>query len=283
MPLNSHIEGTTTPQNFFNEKDYRQLMEKERPLSMARAIELRKDGVIGDFSLDHLKSIHKQLFQDVYPWAGEERTMGIRKGKSLFDPDGTFKNTFASLQIKLQKKNYLQGLPKAEFAKEMASVYSTVNMAHPFLEGNGRATREYMSQLAAVAGFVLEYHNVDKKTWNEAAIASFNGDLKPMEQVFNSIAKVTRAWVYDNYPRERALKACPELAGAYALFDQGREGMKKSTEKAGVEKVFKQFDERLRGLLHSGHVPGASLNKAVAPVVGATKAAVQAFMPSLRM
>jgi cell filamentation protein len=284
MAQNSHIPGTTTPHNFFNEKDYRVLVEKERSLTTARAVQLRERGELGDFSLDHLKSIHKQLFQDVYPWAGEERTIGIRKGASLFDPDGSFDRTFQGVQQNLIKKNFLQGTSKAEFSKGMSEIYLKVNQAHPFLEGNGRATREYLSQLASVAGYVLEYHKVDKKQWTAAAIASFNGDSKPMEEVFNNISQVTRAWVFDNYPRERAVQAAPELKGTFELFDAVRASLAKSDSKDGVERVFKASVGNLSKMLHSGRIPKGTLPVIAPGLAGKVpiKAGIQSLMTGLR-
>lgn len=61
-------------------RDLDTLYNAERELSMARYFALEKQGVTGDFSLQHLCSIHKYLFQDIYDWAGELRTVDISKG-----------------------------------------------------------------------------------------------------------------------------------------------------------------------------------------------------------
>lgn len=72
--------GTNVLKNKLNIQDLDILYEAERDYSAIRQVELYKQGVTGDFSLKHLCSIHKQLFQDVYTWVGEIRTVDISKG-----------------------------------------------------------------------------------------------------------------------------------------------------------------------------------------------------------
>ena len=60
-------------------RDQAKLEEAERRLTMFRMSDLLDVPVKGDFDLDHLKSIHRYLFQDLYSWAGEIRTVDISK------------------------------------------------------------------------------------------------------------------------------------------------------------------------------------------------------------
>ena len=76
------------------------------------------------------------------------------------------------IQTTIKGANYLRGPDKEQFAGKMAEVYAGVNEMHPFREGSGRATREFVGQLAKDAGYRLDYTKVDKQVWNEAAKAS---------------------------------------------------------------------------------------------------------------
>lgn len=61
-----------------------ELQEQEKWFSVSRIIELLENPVKGSFDLKHLQEIHRYIFQDVYPWAGEIRTVTIAKRNTLF-------------------------------------------------------------------------------------------------------------------------------------------------------------------------------------------------------
>ena len=69
--------GTNVLKNELDIRELELLHEAERDYSSLRQAELVKKGVMGDFSMKHLCSIHKQLFQDIYTWAGKTRTVDI--------------------------------------------------------------------------------------------------------------------------------------------------------------------------------------------------------------
>lgn len=60
-----------------NLRDNELLEAAERELSVRRVNQLINNPIHGSFDFDHLKAIHKYIFQDVYSWAGEERTVNI--------------------------------------------------------------------------------------------------------------------------------------------------------------------------------------------------------------
>lgn len=73
-------KGTNVLKNRLNITDAEILKNAERELSMARYYSLEKSNIEGDFSLKMLQYIHKELFQDIYEWAGEIRKVDIAKG-----------------------------------------------------------------------------------------------------------------------------------------------------------------------------------------------------------
>jgi cell filamentation protein len=196
-------------------RDVRQLQEFEYRRTAERSLELAEQPVQGRFDLAHLQAIHKRLFQDVYEWAGQLRTVGITKEASTFampeQIEGYSKQVFGAIA----KDKHLQGLDKADFVDRLAHHFSEINAVHPFREGNGRASREFIAQLARQAGYELDYSKTNAKAWNEASRASFAGNLALVKEVFREIAAPTRAVAFEHDAPADALNRHPELKGAF--------------------------------------------------------------------
>ena len=138
-----------------------------------RLLRLRAEPIEGCYDLDHVQSIHRQLFRDVYPWAGELRTVGISKGTRDL-PDGTqAKAGFLPVEHipfvvngmadQLRQEDYLRGLSNEEFGDRLAVHFNDLNEAHPFREGNGRMQRALWDQLAAEAGHTIHWQAISKE------------------------------------------------------------------------------------------------------------------------
>src|SRR5437870_12342295 len=76
--------GTNVLRNILDLRDPEQLAAFEANATAARLIELDAAPPVGRFDVAHLKAIHRYIFQDVYRWAGEFRTVNISKGSHLF-------------------------------------------------------------------------------------------------------------------------------------------------------------------------------------------------------
>ena len=98
--------GTNVLKNKLNIRDINTLHDAERDYSAVRQAELDKKGVTGDFSIKHLCSIHKYLFQDIYSWAGKIRTVDISKG-TIFCLIQFIEIQFNGLYKKLKEEKYL--------------------------------------------------------------------------------------------------------------------------------------------------------------------------------
>lgn len=72
----------------------------------------------------------------------------------------------------LKKENLLANIPKEELAKRLAYYWAELNVLHPFREGNGRTTREFLRQLALKNGYILNLQNVDAQSLLNASIKS---------------------------------------------------------------------------------------------------------------
>ena len=102
----------------------------------------------GNFDLAHLKAIHGHIFQDVYDWAGQVRTVEISKDGSQFQTVRFIETGMADIHKRIVVARCFRGLGGDEFAKQVGLVMGDVNYVHPFREGNGRTQLQYLKQLA---------------------------------------------------------------------------------------------------------------------------------------
>lgn len=194
--------------------DAEALRKTEYQLTRMRALELQLEPVKGQFDLAHLKEIHQHIFQDVYSWAGQERSINVSK-RSLTEPG--WKTVFASTgQIGEQagrahalteSADRLKGLDTPAFVERITEVYAAWNAAHPFPEGNGRALNTMLTQLAREAGHEIAFRRIPGDLWLDAAEQSLPririddsrqyraADLEEIREVFEYItdAKPGRA------------------------------------------------------------------------------------------
>lgn len=178
--MNPYIDPKTGAHfNKLGITDRAELREVEYAVTDLRIAQLRLHAPKGQFDLDHLRTVHRHIFQDLYEWAGKDRTVNFSK-RDAADPDwaGHFAPAkridviAASINEDLKSKNFLRGLDQKDFATGITALYAQVNWLHPFVEGNGRSTQTFISQLANEAGYELNFAKVDKDEWNHAAARS---------------------------------------------------------------------------------------------------------------
>ena len=141
-----------------------------------RSFELTQKPLKGGFDLDHLQAIHRYLFQDVYEWAGELRTIDISKGGHMFAHHTHIQSAAAPIFKQLAEEKHLAGMDPDIFSSRAAHYLGELNALHPFREGNGRAQREFISHLAYANGYDIAWQNVKREEMLSASIASFKGD-----------------------------------------------------------------------------------------------------------
>ena len=167
----------TVLRNRLDIRDAVALDEAERELVALRLLE---PVPTGDFDLAHLKAIHRHLFQDVYAWAGEVRTVEIAKDGSRFQPRRLIETGMADVHRRIVAAGYFRGLEPDGFAEGMGPVLGDVNHVHPFREGNGRTQLQFLKQLAARAGHAFDLTRIDRAAWLGASRRSNSGDHAAM-------------------------------------------------------------------------------------------------------
>lgn len=166
--------GTTTLRNRFGERDPDVLHAKEYQRATLRELQLRAGHARVRLTFDeaHVRAIHRHLFQDVYEWAGEFRTVNMRKpdspvGFARVDSDEI--SRYLSDASRIVRATDWPELDRQGFATAIADVYAHVNQAHPFREGNGRSAKLFLEHVAEQSPFTLAYDHVSRDEWNRAA------------------------------------------------------------------------------------------------------------------
>ena len=132
-------ENTNVLKNIPGIKDQKKLENYEKSIVAVKLMALNKEGITGNFSIEHFISIHKFLFEDLYPFAGQFRTANIFKGYFQFANWEYVESELNNLLDKLKNENYLSGLDKNNFASRLAYYWSEINVLHPFREGNRKS------------------------------------------------------------------------------------------------------------------------------------------------
>lgn len=134
------------------------LAREEERISKKKAVELFERGSLDKLApgrFASLQAIHKALFEDIYDFAGELRTVNLAKGNFRFAP-------LMYLEAALGN---IDKMPQSTF-DEIIEKYVEMNIAHPFREGNGRSTRLWLDQmLKAGIGQVVDWSKVDKEDY----------------------------------------------------------------------------------------------------------------------
>lgn len=165
-------KGTNVLVNKMNIKDPIALKNYETSVIGLKLMALSKRGITGKFDVSHFVSIHKFLFEDIYPFAGLFRTENIAKDYFQFAEWEYIESELTRLLSELKSENFLANLTKEKFTERLAYYWAELNVLHPFREGNGRTTREFLRQLSLKNGYILNLHKVSPQKLLNASIKS---------------------------------------------------------------------------------------------------------------
>ena len=147
------------------------LAREEERISKKSATRLFEQNLLNNMSSGTwttLQDIHKVLFQDIYDFAGELRTVNISKGNFRFVPV-----MYLSEAIKT-----IESMPQNSF-DEIVEKYVEMNVAHPFREGNGRSMRLWLDHMLCVElQKTIDWSSIDKEKYLSAMERSPVNDLE---------------------------------------------------------------------------------------------------------
>lgn len=144
--------------NRLNITDSAELAREEERVSKKKAVQLFDRKLLDTFDVGTfagLAAIHKYMFEDIFDFAGEIRTVNLAKGNFRFAP---------SMYLQAALDN-IDKMPQSNF-DEIIEKYVEMNIAHPFREGNGRSTRIWLDHiLKNEIGKVVDWSKVDKEDY----------------------------------------------------------------------------------------------------------------------
>jgi len=128
-----------------------------------------------------LFDIHRYLFQDVYHWAGQKRTVEISKQGKPFFLTAYFDNGFTYIDELISEYRKIDPGDKHELAEALAVLLDNINYLHPFREGNGRTQREFIRTLALEKGYALNLNPPDNLDIFERYMSgTIDGDIEKL-------------------------------------------------------------------------------------------------------
>lgn len=145
------------------------------------------------FDLPHLNDIHARLFADVYPFAGQLRYIDVGKPDQTGEPflHHRWLETYTSAvtgQLRAQN-NLTTQLEPTQWADRAAYFWAALLHAHPYREGNGRAARLWVDDLAAAAGHTLDWTRGSPERNVHVARTAAHGDYEPMRALLTVVAR----------------------------------------------------------------------------------------------
>ena len=170
------IPGTEVLRNKFGQTDQMGLSVREQAVTALRLAELTTRPIEGGFDYDHMKAVHRHIFQDVYEWAGHERVAPLtpmtKTGPDVVNyppgdsaapwvayayyPAPAIAEAARAQYAQLAKDSHLTGLDRDTFVGKLAEHWGEINTIHAFREGNTRSQFAFFSQLAQNAGYRID-------------------------------------------------------------------------------------------------------------------------------
>ena len=162
------IPGTLVLNNKLGITNLEKLKEEEKIIVRKKLAYLYLKPISGNFDLEHLKKIHKFIFDEIYPFAGEFRTCTMQKNTMFCKPE----EIEETLKEVLNQMNYEFSTDISsiqEFAFKLGKCYYELIYIHPFREGNGRTIRTFIrdfvvekSKNLSCGRLDLDYTKIDK-------------------------------------------------------------------------------------------------------------------------
>jgi cell filamentation protein len=146
------IPGTSVFRNKLGITDPAALMRAATESTAFRLVELQATPVRGGFDATHLQTIHRHIFQDLYDWAGELRT--IDAGNV---PASHIEKSLNSVLDRLSRENHLKGLSAEEWTHSASAYLYDLGAIQPFFAGNEIALNEFAVELARKNNLSLQW------------------------------------------------------------------------------------------------------------------------------
>lgn len=155
-----------------------------------RATALRLEEMIAalataPINLETWQTMHRILFQDVYPWAGQIRTVQLAKGGTVFAMPERIEAEARPIFDRLGRENFAR-LKRDPLITKLAGSFGELNVLHPFREGNGRTQKLLFDEIVRRCGYAIHWEKMDVDALLQAVIAAYQKqEYTPLEHLFD--------------------------------------------------------------------------------------------------
>ena len=174
--------------NKLNIKSEKKLKEYETKMVAFKLTTIQKLSFERTYDEKHLRFIHQYLFFEIYDFAGKYRLENITKENFLFSDfhyiEENIKDIMKKIDINVFKKYDFDTL-----VSKISEIMTDLNVLHPFREGNGRTTREFIRQLLEDLGYEIKWYLIDYDEILEASRKAVSDDSEQIELLKRSINK----------------------------------------------------------------------------------------------
>ena len=165
------IPGTSVLRNNFGVADHETLADLEFVATAGRMARWHRriaDGDVGDNDLD-ARALHRQLFSDVYEWAGRFRVCELRLGDDVFAQQSSVQRRMKGVAESARALAHGAAGAGDTLADRLAALYADYNYVHPFREGNGRTGTLILHTIATLRGRHLDFSAISRAEWYAAS------------------------------------------------------------------------------------------------------------------
>lgn len=187
--------GTSVLRNHRGIQNQAELTAVEAEVTAFALAGLANRRIPGGYDLAHLQAFHRAIFGDLYPWAGEVRTVAIARTGRFCLPEH-ITSYGAEVFGRLAREKYLRGLDHDAFLVGFTYFYGEINALHPFREGNGRSQRAFLGQLALDADPGSEPAAPTRRYPNVGGGATRRPGVEPCTCRLTSGPRTTRRTMY---------------------------------------------------------------------------------------
>ncbi|MBE6138961.1 MAG: hypothetical protein E7174_00445 [Firmicutes bacterium] len=164
------ITGTEVLKNKLNIVDKEKLKKIEREIVRKKLAYLYLNPIKGNFDKEHLLNVHKFIFDEIYPFAGQIRTCTLQKDIHEFCKPEEIENNLKLVLHQMNEEFDNSDIYSIqEFAYKLGKYYYEIQYIHPFREGNGRSVRSFFrdfvvekSKNKSCGPLDLDYTKLDK-------------------------------------------------------------------------------------------------------------------------
>ncbi len=176
--------------NKLNIKDAGTLKKYETKMVAFKLSTIRFAKINKTFDEEHIKFIHKYLFEDIYDFAGEYRIENITKENFRFSEYEYIEENLKAIV----KKINVEELKTLDFNLQIikiSEIMTDLNVLHPFREGNGRTIREFIRELLNEIGYDVNFSEVDYEVILDASRKAVVNDKEQIELLKNIVHRLS--------------------------------------------------------------------------------------------